>query len=76
MKEGKEGVVKEEGVVVGHLEAEMKPKRKMKMWVLAETNGMRVSTTLMIKTLEIIEEEVRMWTRLKKRRLPWYLFSL
>ena len=28
---------KEEGVVVGHLEAEMKPRRKMKMWVLART---------------------------------------
>ena len=30
----------------------------MKMWVLAETKGMRVSTTPMIKTLEIREEEV------------------
>ena len=44
--------------MVGHLEAEMKPKRKMKMWVLAETRGMRVSTAPMIKTLEIREEEV------------------
>ena len=36
----------------------MKPRRKMKMWVLAETRGMRVSIALMIKTLEIREEEV------------------
>ena len=48
--EGKEGIVKEEGVVVGHLEAKMRIKRKMKMWVLEETRGMRVSTTLVIKT--------------------------
>ena len=51
-------MVKEEGAVVGHLEAKMKPKREMKMWVLEETRGMRVSTTPMIKTLEIREEEV------------------
>ena len=58
MKEGKEGAVKEEGAIVGHLEVEMKPKRKMKMWVLAGTRGMRVSTALVIKTLEIREEDV------------------
>ena len=58
MKEDKEGAVKEEGEVVGHLEAAMKPKRKMKMWVLARTRGMRVSTAPMIKTLEIKKEEV------------------
>ena len=58
MKEGKEGTVKEGGAAVGHLEAEMKPRRKTKMWVLAETKGMRVSTTPVIKTLEIREEEV------------------
>ena len=58
MKEGKEGAIKEEGVVVGHLEAKMKPKRKMKMWVLARTKGSRVSTAVVIKTLEIKEEEV------------------
>ena len=58
MKEGKEGTIKEEGVVVGHLEAEMRPRRKMKMWVLSGTKGMRVSTTPVIKTLEIREEEV------------------
>ena len=52
-------MVKEEGVVVGHLEAEMRPRRKMKMWVLAETRGTRVSTTPVIKTLEIREEEVK-----------------
>ena len=46
--EGKEGEVKEEGVVVGYLKAEMRTRRKMKM---------RVSTTPMIKTLEIREEE-------------------
>ena len=57
MKEGKEGTVKEEGVVVGHLEAKMRPRRKMKMWVLAETRGMRVSTTPVIKTLEIREDK-------------------
>ena len=51
-------MVKEEGAVVGHMEANMKPRRKMKMWVLAETRGMRVSTTPMIKTLEIKEEYV------------------
>ena len=48
----------EEGVVVGHLEAEMRPKRKMKMWVLVETRQMRVSTAPVIKTFEIREEEV------------------
>ena len=58
MKEDKEGAVKEEGEVVDHLEVAMKPKRKMKMWVLAGTRGMRVSTAPMIKTLEIKEEEV------------------
>ena len=57
MKEGKEGAVKEEGAVVGHLEAKMKPRRKIKMWELAETKGMRVSTAPVIKTLEIREEE-------------------
>ena len=55
--EGKEGVVKEEGVVESHLEAEMRNRRKIKMWVLAETRGTRVSTTPMIKTLEIKEQE-------------------
>ena len=58
MKEGKKGTVKEEGAVVGHLEAKMRPRRKMKMWVLAETRDMRVSTASMIKNLEIREEEV------------------
>ena len=57
MKEGKEGVVKEEGALVVHLEVEVKPRRKMKMWVLAGTRGMRVSTTPVIKTFEIKEEE-------------------
>ena len=56
--EGKEGVVKEEGVVAGNLEAEMRTRRKMKMWVLVETRGTRVSIAPMIKTLEIKEEEV------------------
>ena len=56
--EGKEGLVKEEGVVAGHLEAKMRTRRKMKMWVLAETSRTRVTTTPMIKTLEIREEEV------------------
>ena len=58
MKEGKEGAVKEERVVVGHLEAKMRPRRKLKMWVLIETRGMRVSIAPMIKTLEIREDEV------------------
>ena len=57
LKEGKEGMVKDEGVVEGHLEVKMRPRRKMKMWVLVRTRGMRVSTTSMIKTLEIREEE-------------------
>ena len=43
--------------MVGHLEAKMKPQRKMKMWVLTETRGMRVSTTPVIKTLETREED-------------------
>ncbi|OYD06055.1 hypothetical protein [Paludifilum halophilum] len=58
MKEDKEGMVKEEGEAVGHLEAAMRPKRKMKIRVLAGTRGMRVSTAPMIKTLEIREKEV------------------
>ena len=44
--------------MVFHLEAKMRPRRKMKMWVLVETIGMRVSTTPMIKNLEMREEEV------------------
>ena len=56
--ERKEGIFKEEGVVVAHLETKMRTRRKMLMWVLAKTKGTRVSTTLMIKTLEIREEEV------------------
>ena len=51
-------LVKGEGAVIGHLEVEMKPRRKIKMWVLAEIKGMRISTTPMIKNLEIKEEEV------------------
>ena len=51
-------MVKEEGAVTGHLEVKMRPRRKMKMRVLPETRGMRVSTTLVIKNLEIREEEV------------------
>ena len=50
-------MVKEEGAVADHLEDEMRHKRKVKMWVLVETRGMRVLTTPMIKTLEIREEE-------------------
>ena len=51
-------MVKEKGAVGGHLEVDMRPKRKMKMWVLVETRRMRVSTALVIKTLEIRGEEV------------------
>ena len=51
-------MVKEEAVVVGHVEAKMRPKRKLKMQVLVGTTGMRVSTAALIKTLEIKEEEV------------------
>ena len=51
-------MVKEEGAVVGHLEAKMRTRRKMRMWVIKGTRGMMVSTALMIKTLEIREEEV------------------
>ena len=54
----KEGIVKEEGVVVGHLEVEMRTRRKIKMWVLAKTRGIRVSIGPMINTLEIREEEL------------------
>ena len=56
--ERKEGIDKEEEVVVGHLEVKMRTRRKMKMWVLVETRGMRVSITSVIKTLKIREEEV------------------
>ena len=56
--EGKEGAIEEEVVVIGHLEAKMRTKRKIKMWVLAKTRGMRVSTAPMIITLEIKGEEV------------------
>ena len=44
--------------MVDNFEAEMRTRRKMKMWVLAETKGMMVLTTPTIKTLEIREEEV------------------
>ena len=43
--------------MVGHLEAEMRSRRKMKMWALAETRGMRDLTTPVIKNLEIREEK-------------------
>ena len=36
----------------------MRSRRKMKLWVLAGSRGMRVSTAAMIKTWEIREEEV------------------
>ena len=36
----------------------MRPRRKIKMYVLERTRGTKVSTTLVIKTLEIKEEEV------------------
>ena len=45
-------------MLLGHLEVEMKTRRKMKMWVLAETRETRVSTAPVIKILEIREEEV------------------
>ena len=50
-------MVKEEGEVVDHPEAKMRPSRKMNMWVLVETRGTMVSTAPVIKTLEIREEE-------------------
>ena len=52
MKEGKEGAVKEEGVVARHFEAKMRTRRKMKMWIQTKTRGMRVSTTPMINDEE------------------------
>ena len=55
--EGKDDVIKKEGVVADHLEDEMRCKRNVKMWVLAKTRGPRVSTAPVIKTLEIREEE-------------------
>ena len=48
----KEDEVKEEGAMVGLLEAEMRTRRKMKMWVPTEINRMRVSTTPVMKILE------------------------
>ena len=45
-------------MAVGQLDDKMRPKRKMKMWVLADTREMRVSTTPVIKNLGIKEEEV------------------
>ncbi|MDF3681056.1 hypothetical protein P3S38_29205, partial [Enterobacter hormaechei] len=58
LKEGKEGIVKEEGVVVGHLEAKMRPKRKIKMWVLAGTREMRVSPTPVIDLYSITKRYI------------------
>ena len=66
---GKEGAVKEEGVVASHLEAKMRLKRKIKMWVLAGTRGMRVLTAPVIKTLEIREEKVKDIEKVQKKRL-------
>ena len=60
LKEDKEGVVKEKGAVAGHLEVNMRPRRKMKMWVLVETRGMRVSTTLVqeeVEDMDKVQEE-------------------
>ena len=74
LKEAKEGTVKEEGVVVGHLEVEMKPRRKLKMWVLAGTRGMRVSTTPVIKTLEIREEEVEDVEKVQEETFMVHIF--
>ena len=44
--------------MAGHLKVEMRSRRKMKIWVLAGTRGMRISTAPMIKTLEIREDKV------------------
>ena len=44
-------------MVAGHLKAKMRTRRKMMMWVLTKTRGMSVSTTPVIKNLEIREEE-------------------
>ena len=56
--EAKKGVVKEEGWWKVIWRPKREPKEKIKMWVLAKTKGMRVSTASMIKNLEIREEEV------------------
>ena len=45
-------------MAVGQLEAEIRHKKKMKMLVLVDTRETRVSSTPMIKTLGIREEEV------------------
>ena len=45
--------------MVGLLEVKMRPRRKMKMWVLAKIRGTRVPTAPVIKTLEIREEEAQ-----------------
>lgn len=46
-----------EGVVEEPLEAEMRMRRRMKMWVLAVTRRMITSTYLVIKTMVIKEVE-------------------
>jgi hypothetical protein len=53
----KKGEVKVEGVVEEPLEAEMRMRRRMKMWVLAVTRRMITSTYLVIKTMVIKEVE-------------------
>ena len=56
--EGKEGTIKVEWVVVGHLEAEMRTERKIKMWVPTKIRGTRVSISFLLKTQVIREEDV------------------
>ena len=53
-------------MVASNLQAKIRTKRKMKMWVLAETRGMKVLTTSMIKNLEIREEEVEDLDKVKE----------
>lgn len=43
--------------MVGIFEVEMRTRGKMKMWVPIEIGGMRVLTTIVIKTMERKEED-------------------
>ena len=63
-------------MAVGHLEAKMRPIRKMKMWILAGTRGMRVSIAPVIKTLKIREEEVEDVDKVQEEEASMVLVSI
>ena len=62
--------------MAGHLEAKMRTRRKMKMWVPTESRGTRVSTTTVIKTLEIKEEEVEDVDKVQEEEASVVLVSI